>query len=254
MNQRIGKFEQADGGTLFLDEIGEMPLATQAKILRVLQESELNRIGSNHTIHVDVRIIAATNRDLYAQVLARQFREDLYYRLNVFTIHLPSLRERKSDIPLLVQHLLQRIHLKNPSLPHTPISEEALTCLTAYHWPGNIRQLENCLQHALVLCQGNTILPIHLPQEIQEAIQHPTPLNPHDTTNTLEALAQQLANKLHPSQPSPWPQFIAHLTHHLQRLNPTLSHEEISALINIPPAQWQAYQKESAKLHPAPIK
>ncbi len=251
MNQRIGKFEQAHGGTIFLDEIGEMPLAIQAKILRVLQESELNRVGSNTTIRVDVRVIAATNRDLYAQVLSRQFREDLYYRLNVLAIHLPPLRERKSDIPLLVQHLLQRLRIKNPSLPQAQLSEEALTCLSAYHWPGNIRELENCLQRSLVLSQAHTILPIHLPPEIQEAIHHPVPLNPPDAPGTLEALAQQLSLLLQKSGESAWPQFMGHLIYHLQRLNPDLSRENICPMIGVTPTQWQVYHKESTKLHPS---
>lgn len=250
MNQRIGKFEQAHGGTLFLDEIGEMPLAIQAKILRVLQEGEINRVGSNTTIRVDVRLIAATNRDLHAQVLSRQFREDLYYRLNVLTIHLPPLRERKNDIPLLAQHLLQRLRIKNQS-PHTAqLSEEALTCLTAYHWPGNVRELENCLQRALVLSHSHTILATHLPQEVQESIHSPIPLNPLDVTNPIESLARELSLKVSQSSTSLWPEFIGHLIYHLRRLRPDLPIEEISSLMGIGPKQWQIYYKEMLRLHP----
>ncbi|MCS7063821.1 MAG: sigma-54 dependent transcriptional regulator [Methylacidiphilales bacterium] len=251
MSQRIGKFEQAHGGTLFLDEIGEMPLSTQAKILRVLQESEFTRIGSNIPITVDVRIIAATNRDLYAQVLSRHFREDLYYRLNVVTIHLPPLRERKSDIPLLVQHLLNRLRIKNPSLPPAHLSEEALTHLTAYHWPGNIRELENCLQRALVLSQAHTILPTHLPKEIQQAIHQPPA--PHTTPKApshLESLAEQLAPLIHKSHRPIWPEFMAHLIHHLKRFYPDAPHSDLAPLIGLNEKLWQIYYKEYQKLHP----
>ncbi len=164
MNQRIGKFEQCDGGTLFLDEIGEMPLATQAKFLRVLQEGEFTRLGNNESMKTDVRIIAATNKDLLTMVEKKSFREDLYYRLNVVHLDLPPLRERTGDIPLLVEYFMNKIRLKTPNSP-SKISAEALEILQSNSWPGNVRELENGLQRCMVMTSGSTILPHHLPKE-----------------------------------------------------------------------------------------
>jgi two-component system, NtrC family, response regulator AtoC len=162
MTMRKGRFETANKGTIFLDEIGEMTLATQTKLLRILQEREFERIGSNVPIKVDLRVITATNRDLAAEVEKSRFREDLYYRLNVIHIHMPPLRERKDDIPPLVEHFLVK-YRHSPSAIPTTISEEALTRLMEHDWPGNVRELENAIERAVVLSRGNPITPEHLP-------------------------------------------------------------------------------------------
>jgi nitrogen regulation protein NR(I) len=163
--QRIGKFEQCDGGTLFLDEIGDMPMTTQTKILRVLQEGEISRVGSNQSIKTDVRIIAATNKDLWQAVQRKEFREDLFYRLNVVRLNLPPLRERTSDVPLLVAYFINKFRLKQPGGP-SQIADEALAAIQRHSWPGNVRELENCVQRAMVLASGNTITLVNLPEEI----------------------------------------------------------------------------------------
>ena len=154
--QRIGRFEQADGGTLFLDEIGDMSANTQAKILRVLQEHEFERLGGTRTLKVDVRLIAATNRDLTAMVESGAFREDLYYRLNVVTIEMPPLRERKEDVAALAGFFIKRCsgELKKRI---TVLEPDALKLLTRYHWPGNIRELENAIERAMLLADGTRI-------------------------------------------------------------------------------------------------
>lgn len=163
--QRIGKFEQCHRGTLFLDEIGDMSLATQAKILRVLQTGQFERVGGNQTVQVDVRVLAATNRPLEQMVAARQFREDLFYRLNVVRIQLPPLRERKEDIPLLVEYFLGRI-AREQNQPPKCLTAAALEALMNHHWPGNVRELENVLRRASVMAKGEAILPGDLPPEI----------------------------------------------------------------------------------------
>ncbi|WP_018291100.1 sigma-54 dependent transcriptional regulator [Verrucomicrobium sp. 3C] len=169
MAQRIGKFEQGDGGTIFLDEIGEMPLATQSKILRVLQEGEVSRLGSNESIRTDVRVIAATNKDLAAAVQRREFRADLFYRLNVVRVSLPPLRERAEDIPALAAHFLQK-HRRYLPQAAARIAPEAMQALQTYPWPGNIRELENVIQRAMVLAPSSTIEMSNLPEEIQEEL------------------------------------------------------------------------------------
>jgi two-component system nitrogen regulation response regulator GlnG len=163
--QRIGKFEQCDGGTLFLDEIGDMPVTTQTKILRVLQEGEFSRVGNNQSIKTDVRIIAATNKDLWQAVQRKEFREDLFYRLNVVRLNLPPLRERSTDVPLLVGYFINKFRLKQPTGP-SQIADEALAAIQRSTWPGNVRELENCIQRAMVLASGNTITLANLPEEI----------------------------------------------------------------------------------------
>jgi DNA-binding NtrC family response regulator len=168
VTQRIGKFEQCDGGTLFLDEIGEMPITTQSKMLRVLQDGEFSRVGSNDSIRTNVRIIAATNRNLWDAVQQRTFREDLFYRLNVVSIHLPPLRDRPSDLPALVSYFINKWRSRNASGP-SKIAEDAIESLAAYPWPGNVRELENCIQRAMVLAAGDTILAKDLPAEVQQA-------------------------------------------------------------------------------------
>jgi Nif-specific regulatory protein len=168
-NQRKkGRFELADGGTLFLDEIGDLPLQTQVKLLRVLQEREFERLGGTETLKVNVRLITATNKNLEAEIAGGNFREDLFYRLNVFTIFLPPLRERKSDILLLSEHFLEKyekIHGKVVKRISTP----AIDMLTAYHYPGNVRELENAIERAVVVCDGNVIHGHHLPPTLQTA-------------------------------------------------------------------------------------
>ncbi|CAB4244225.1 Transcriptional regulatory protein ZraR [Methylacidimicrobium sp. AP8] len=173
MAQRIGKFEQADGGTIFLDEIGEMPLTTQSKILRVLQEGEVSRLGSNESIRIDVRVIAATNKDLGVAVQRREFRPDLFYRLNVVRISLPPLRDRAEDIPALAAHFLQK-HRRYLPQAATRIAPDAMRALQSYGWPGNIRELENVIQRAMVLAASTTIEVGNLPEEIQAELS-PTP-------------------------------------------------------------------------------
>jgi DNA-binding NtrC family response regulator len=160
--QRIGRFEQCNGGTLFLDEIGEMPLAVQSKLLRVLQEGEFSRVGGNATIKSNVRIVAATNRNLEQAITAKQFREDLYYRLNVLGIHLPPLRVRVEDIKLLAEYFLARIAAQQHR-PLLQLSEEAIRVMEAYPWPGNVRELQNTLQRACVLATSDVMLPKDLP-------------------------------------------------------------------------------------------
>ena len=164
---KTGRFQEADGGTIFLDEIGDLPLALQAKLLRVLEDKEFYRLRSRHTVKVNVRIISASNRNLENLVAKRLFREDLYYRLNLFQIELPELRDRKVDLPILIGHILRRLSAANGSqLPE--VSEKVMEILLNYHYPGNVRELENILEHALIICQEETIQPRHLPEYLQD--------------------------------------------------------------------------------------
>jgi two-component system response regulator AtoC len=163
---RAGKFELASGGTLFLDEVGDLSLEAQAKLLRVLQEHEVTKIGGKRPTRVDVRVIAATNKDLERAVRRDEFREDLYWRINVVTIKLPPLRDRREDLPLLIDHLLDRFQ-RELKLSVKSISPEARTLLLNYHWPGNIRELENTLCRALILCDGNVLMRADLPPRIR---------------------------------------------------------------------------------------
>jgi two-component system, NtrC family, response regulator AtoC len=167
--QRIGRFERAHKGTIFLDEIGDMALPLQAKLLRVLQEHEFERVGSSQSIKVDVRVVAATNKDLRAEVEAGRFREDLYHRLAVITIHVPPLRERKDDIPILVEHFLQKHRFSDASAP-ARISEDGLQRLLGYDWPGNVRELEHTVERAVVLARGGVITAEHLAMEIDREV------------------------------------------------------------------------------------
>ena len=164
---RRGRFEQADGGTLFLDEVGELSPELQVKLLRVLQERRFERVGGSEEIEVDIRMVAATNKNLLEAVAAGTFREDLYYRLNVIHIPLPSLRERREDIPQLVAHFSEKICRENGVSLKT-FSNEALNYLTGYEWPGNIRQLQNVVERCLVLCSGSEITLDNLPPEIRD--------------------------------------------------------------------------------------
>ncbi|MGC8719204.1 MAG: sigma 54-interacting transcriptional regulator [Thermodesulforhabdaceae bacterium] len=168
VQQRKGRFELAHEGTLFLDEISEMPLHLQVKLLRVLQEMEFERVGGTQTVRVDVRIIAATNRDLKKEVAAGRFRSDLFYRLNVVNIHLPPLRERSEDIPLLVAHFLDKYGKEMGGGETFKVDREAMKCLMEYSWPGNVRELENVIERAMLLCSNNVITLADLPLEVRQ--------------------------------------------------------------------------------------
>ncbi len=162
VGQRIGRFEQCDGGTLFLDEIGDMPLPLQGKILRVLQDGHIVRVGGNQSVRTDVRIIAATNRNLEVEVAEKRFREDLFYRLNVVRIQLPPLRQRIEDIRLLAEHFVQKVATEK-RLPRLKLSEEAVRVLEAHNWPGNVRELENTIRRACVLSTSDILMPKDIP-------------------------------------------------------------------------------------------
>jgi len=168
--RKEGRFELADGGTLFMDEIGDISVAMQAKLLRVLQSGEFERVGGTRTLKVDVRLVAATNMDLAALVREKGFREDLYYRLNVITIQLPTLRDRREDIPLLAHHFLRRYAAKNAK-PLGGFTEEAMDLLQTYAWPGNVRELENAIERAVVLTRSGLITPVDLPETLVRSDQ-----------------------------------------------------------------------------------
>jgi formate hydrogenlyase transcriptional activator len=155
LQRRAGRFESADGGTIFLDEIGELSLETQIALLRVLQEREFERVGSNRPIAIDVRVLAATNRDLEAGVAAGTFRQDLFYRLNVFPLRVPALRERKDDIPLLTEYLVER-YAKRAGKRISHIKKSTLDLFQAYDWPGNVRELQNVVERGVILCEEET--------------------------------------------------------------------------------------------------
>ena len=192
---RAGKFEAANGGTIFLDELTEMPLAMQAKLLRVLQEHEIERIGGNRRIHIDIRVIVATNRDARQAVTDGLLREDLFYRINVFTLDMPPLRSRRDDIPVLVDHFLAK-HGAKLDQSQLSITQQALQALQAYAWPGNVRELENILERAIVLSHGAPLDVAHLPQEIVS----PSP----------SELSQEVAFSL-PPPAQPLPQAVENL-------------------------------------------
>ncbi len=170
---RIGRFEAANGGVIFLDEIGDMPYSLQTKLLRVLQEQEIERVGDHHPIPINVRIISATNKNLPKLIREGLFREDLYYRIGVIPIYTPSLRERKEDIPLLIEAFIERTSLKTGK-EIKGVSREAMELLNHYNWPGNVRELINVIEYAYVLCPGGLILPGHLPSHFAS---HPKILN-----------------------------------------------------------------------------
>ncbi|HWB48122.1 MAG TPA: sigma-54 dependent transcriptional regulator [Stellaceae bacterium] len=166
--RKIGTFERAHGGTLFLDEVADMPLETQGKIVRVLQEQTFERVGGSHRVEVDVRVVASTNRDLGAEIAAGRFREDLFYRLNVVPIRVPSLRDRREDIPLLARHFMERA-AEAARLPPRDFGEDAMAALQSYSWPGNVRQLRNVVDWLLIMAPGDPREPVHaehLPNEI----------------------------------------------------------------------------------------
>jgi DNA-binding NtrC family response regulator len=167
VDKRMGKFSQADGGTIFLDEIGELPLATQVKLLRVLQDREVTPVGSAESLPVDVRVVAATHRDLETMAQSGQFRQDLFYRLDVVRIEMPSLRSRREDVPLLANHFLTiaSTRLKR-QLKFAP---ETMDALIRHDWPGNVRELENTVERMAILSPDDTIAPVHLPPRVQQA-------------------------------------------------------------------------------------
>jgi len=182
--RRLGRFEQAHGGTLFLDEIGDMSPITQTKILRVLQEGEFERVGGEKTIKVDVRIIAATNKNLEEEVKNNNFRLDLFYRLSVVPVYVPPLRDRKEDIPLLAEHFIQKYAEKNQQHIRK-ISPQVIDLFMRYSWPGNIRELENVIQRAVILCKEDTLMPDVLPA----AFKNLTNIQPHDSVDSLVGLS-----------------------------------------------------------------
>jgi transcriptional regulator with GAF, ATPase, and Fis domain len=172
LSRKIGRFELADRGTIFLDEIGDLPLGLQAKLLRVLQEGEFERVGNPRPVSVDVRVIAATNRDLKRAISDGSFREDLFYRLNVFPVALPPLRERREDIPLLVRHFVRKHGRKAGKVIDT-IPHKVMTALQEYSWPGNVRELQNIIERAVIVASGATIRPDEL-LDLAHAVEAPS--------------------------------------------------------------------------------
>jgi two-component system nitrogen regulation response regulator GlnG len=194
--KRIGKFEQCNGGTLFLDEIGDMTPLTQTKILRVLQDGQFERVGGNETIKTDVRVIAATNRDLRKLIAEGRFRQDLYYRLNVYTIYLPPLRERLGDLPLLAQHFVRRFS-GELGKEVEGITREALELLQRYSWPGNVRELQSVLKQAILQATGPVLVPACLPSALQAAEADPAPTSPTDAPDLLYHLTRFVEDRIH---------------------------------------------------------
>ena len=198
IKRKLGRFELADGGTLFLDEIGEIPVETQVKLLRVLQEREFERVGGEATVKVDVRIVAATNKDLGAEVAAGRFREDLYYRLKIVPLVLPPLRDRRDDLPLLIEHFIQKLAPRT-NARITGIDDEALGRLMAYGWPGNVRELENVIEQALVFAEGDRITLAALPAFLKDEGASPdalaVPRGEISLPDVLEDLERQLILK-----------------------------------------------------------
>jgi DNA-binding NtrC family response regulator len=192
--RKPGKFEMAHRGTLFLDEIGDLPLSLQAKILRALEEKRFERVGGTASLQVDVRLVAATNRGLRAAVAARRFREDLYFRLSVFPIMIPPLRERKGDVPVLARFFVERFcrDLKKKPLVLSP---PAMEQLQAYHWPGNVRELQNCIERAVILTDGDTVFPRHLNLSFAAPVTEEPPVSPWahiDLTGTLAEVTRRV--------------------------------------------------------------
>ncbi|MEJ2698529.1 MAG: sigma-54 dependent transcriptional regulator, partial [Desulfuromonadales bacterium] len=228
--RKTGKFEQANGGTLFLDEIGDMPLELQAKLLRVLQEKEITRTGGNAVIPVDVRIVAATNQDLEEKVRAKEFRSDLFYRLNVVPIALPPLRDRREDLPLLVEYFVQRA-TEELGVPTRGCTEEALALLKRYDWPGNIRELENTIQRAALLSPDQLLTPTDFPGLLSEGSRN-------ECDNSLEAL---ISKKLQAS--------LAQMDlNELNNLYEMVLHQMERPLINIILEKTRANQVRAAEI------
>jgi DNA-binding NtrC family response regulator len=198
VGRKPGKFEMAHRGTLFLDEIGDLPISLQAKILRALEERRFERVGGTASVQVDVRLVAATNKGLRAAVAARRFREDLYFRLSVFPITVPPLRDRPGDIPVLARYFVDRFcrDLKKKSLVLSP---PALEHLQAYRWPGNVRELQNCIERAVILTDGDTILPRHLNLSFAAPLEDENPPSPWahvDLTGTLTEVTRRVSSQV----------------------------------------------------------
>jgi transcriptional regulator with GAF, ATPase, and Fis domain len=198
VQRKPGKFEMAHRGTLFLDEIGDLPIGLQAKILRALEEKRFERVGGTASVQVDVRLVAATNKGLRAAVAARRFREDLYFRLSVFPITVPPLRERPGDIPILARYFVERFcrDLKKRPLVLSP---PALEQLQAYRWPGNVRELQNCIERAVILADGDTILPRHLNLSFAAPLQSEEEVSPFahlDLTGTLTEVTRRITSQV----------------------------------------------------------
>jgi len=210
VNQRVGRFEQCDGGTLFLDEIGDMPLAVQSKLLRVLQEGQYSRVGSNQTLKTDVRVLAATNKNLEEEVAKGNFREDLFYRLNVVRIHIPPLRERREDVRLLAEFFLNRLSARRRG-PQMRFTEDALDMLDAYDWPGNVRELENTIQRACALCNSDVLLPSDIPLG-SKGSRH------HSTTSTVTRMRDALSMLVNVAETSPDIELLPWVERELSRL------------------------------------
>ena len=228
--RKIGKFEQANGGTLFLDEIGDMPLDLQAKLLRVLQEKEITRTGGSTTVSVDVRIVAATNQELKEKVRRKEFREDLFYRLNVVPIALPPLRERREDLPQLIEYFIQRAH-RELGVPARGCTEKALALLKRHDWPGNVRELENTIQRAALLSPDQLLTPADFPDLLTGGSRE-------ENDNSLEAL---ITNKLRASL---MPMDVNELNH----LYEMVLHQMERPLINIVLEKTRANQVRAAEI------
>jgi len=196
LSARVGMFQLADGGTIFLDEVGEMSVSLQAKLLRVLQDREVRRVGADQPQSVNVRVIAATNKDLAAEVEKGAFREDLFYRLQVIPIHLPPLRARRSDIPLLVQHFLEKQNLKYGRT--LQLAAETMVYLWEYDWPGNVRELENLVERVVVLSDEGVVLPEDLPSYVRSFISEKKVPNPtlNNGELNLQQAVEQFENRL----------------------------------------------------------
>ncbi|RMH36945.1 MAG: sigma-54-dependent Fis family transcriptional regulator [Nitrospirae bacterium] len=197
LRRKAGKLDQAAGGTLFLDEVGDIPLSTQVKLLRVLQEREYERVGGLETLQADIRVIAATHRNLEAMVAAGEFREDLYYRLNVVPIELPPLRERKEDIPLLIEYFLRRLNQRYRR--EVKVGQELLALMSAYHWPGNVRELQNCMERVVVMAEREIVTLATIPaplrsyfHHMQEAASRDTAMPPPGKSRTRASLPTEL--------------------------------------------------------------
>lgn len=205
--RRIGKFEQADGGTLFLDELGDMSPATQAKVLRVLQDGRFERIGGSETIETDVRVIAATNQDLEAKIDAGEFRRDLLYRLNGFSIPLPSLRQRPDDLCLLIEHFLKKAQAE-VNRPTVQLAEETLKLLETYEWPGNVRELQSVVKYAVVHAVGDVITPECLPDHCRRQTGIAAP---EEANAELAGVARLVRRMLHAKEPDLYRRLLSHV-------------------------------------------
>ena len=229
--KRIGKFEQCNGGTLFLDEVGDMSLLLQAKMLRVLQQQQFERVGGNTTINTNVRVITATNRDLEQMVEAREFRADLYYRLSGFTIHLPALRERAADIPLLLDHFL-RLYSASLGKDVSGVAPQTLDMLLGYGWPGNIREMQNVVRQGLLSTVGPVLLPEFLPPLHIPGPQHGAHADKHDAEQHHDApgsLGAQIEELLNSNSENLYAETLAVLERHvltrvLEKTQGNLSH------------------------------